>query len=98
MAGRDQLPPEMLPWYEMVHGVLAKTGFPLGLDEAQLGAAFNAHTATVKASIPAHQLLTYQVKDGWAPLSKFLNVPVPQGDFPRSNDRAEFWETISANK
>ena len=32
LAGREQAPPEMRDWLEMSAGVIAKTGFPDGLD------------------------------------------------------------------
>jgi hypothetical protein len=85
---------EMRPWSEMVSSVVAKTGFPPGLDEVGLRQAFEAHNAAVKATIPSRQLLVYQVKEGWAPLCDFLGVPVPAEPFPRSNDRSEFWDKV----
>lgn len=98
MAQRDQAPPEMQPWFEMAIGVIARTGFPGGLDMAGLMQAFTAHTDAVKAAIPAHQLLVYQVKEGWGPLCAFLGVPVPTDPFPRTNDRGEFWDRVSGKK
>ncbi|SLN75263.1 sulfotransferase family protein [Oceanibacterium hippocampi] len=92
----DAAPEPMRPWLEMTIAVIAKTGFPLGLDRDGLCAAFEAHIATVKATIPASQLLVYQVKEGWEPLCAFLGVPVPEGPFPRTNDRSEFWDKVSA--
>ena len=82
----------------MAINVIAKTGFPLGLDKAGLTKAFIAHTDAAKAAIPAHQLLLYQVKDGWDPLCAFLGLPVPADPFPRTNDRGEFWERVSRKK
>lgn len=39
--------------------------------------------------------MVYEVKDGWEPLCRFLDVPVPQGKpFPRLNDTAEFERII----
>jgi transposase len=98
IAGKDKAPPEMRDWLDMAVGVIAKTGFPAGLGTADLMKAFTAHTEAVKAAIPAEQLLVYQVKDGWEPLCAFLGVPVPTDAFPRTNDRAEFWERVSGNK
>jgi len=95
LAERDQAPPEMHAWLDMVIGVVTKTGFPGGLDKAGLMRAFTAHNDAVKAAIPADQLLVYQVKDGWGPLCAFLDVPVPTDPFPRSNHRAEFWDRVS---
>lgn len=98
MAGRDQAPAKMRDWFDMAIGVLAKTGFPPGLDEAGLARAFNGHTEAVKAAIPARQLLVYQVKEGWGPLCDFLGVPVPDEEFPRTNDRGEFWDRVAGVK
>ena len=98
MAGKDSVPPEMQAWLEMGIGVIAKTGFPGGLDLAGLMQAFTAHNDAVKAAIPAQQLLVYQVKEGWGPLFAFLGVPVPADPFPRTNDRGEFWDRVSGKK
>lgn len=44
----------------------------------------------VKATVPAEQLLVYQVKQGWEPLCQFLGVPVPNKPFPCGNGPDEF--------
>ena len=98
LAGRDQAPDEMQAWLDMAVGVVDKTGFPHGLDLSGIMNASSAHNDAVKAAIPAHQLLVYEVKDGWAPLCAFLNVPVPADPFPRTNDRGEFWDRVSGKK
>jgi len=98
LAGRDKAPPAMKEWLAMAMGVIAKTGFPDGLDRAALLKAFVAHNDAVKATIPASQLLVYEVKEGWGPLCKFLGVPVPATEFPRTNDRVEFWDRVSGKK
>jgi len=95
LAGRDQGPAEMKAWLDMVEKVISRTGFPAGLDHDQLVSAFVAHNEAVKAAIPADQLLVYQVKEGWAPLCRFLNLPEPAEAFPRTNDRAEFWDRVT---
>ena len=97
LAGREQGPPEMRAWLEMVDGVIAKTGFPGGLDRDDLIRAFVTHNEAVKTTIPAGQLLVYEVKEGWAPLCKFLNRRVPAEAFPRTNNRAEFWDRFGVS-
>jgi hypothetical protein len=94
LAGKDQAPPEMHDWLEMASNVISKSGFSPGLDREGLANAFIAHNEAVKAAIPADQLLEFEVKDGWEPLCSFLEVPVPNGDFPRTNDRGEFWDRV----
>lgn len=95
LAGRDEAPPEMRDWLDMASRVIAKTGFPPGLDQDALAEAFKAHNEAVKQTIPADQLLLFEVKQGWAPLCEFLGVPVPDEDFPRTNHREEFWDRVN---
>jgi len=92
----NEAPPDMQDWLAMSLAVIARTGFPSGLDEAGLTRAFNAHNEAVKALIPPERLLVYQVKEGWEPLCAFLGVPVPDEEFPRTNDRGEFWDRVHA--
>lgn len=52
-------------------------------------AVFQAHIAAVKEYVPTDRLLVYDVREGWEPLCKFLDVPVPSDKpFPRLNDTA----------
>ncbi len=56
---------------------------------------YNQHIDQVCRSVPAKQLLVFDVRDGWAPLCAFLDEPVPQGVvFPSSNDRAQMQRYI----
>ena len=95
IGGKDEAPEEMRDWLNMAFGVITKTGFPLGLDHDALVQAFNAHNEAVKETIPADQLLIFDVREGWAPLCNFLEVPVPDGEFPRTNHREEFWDRVN---
>jgi hypothetical protein len=51
---------------------------------------FREHIAEVKSEIPAHRLLTFDLRDGWEPLCDFLEVEVPGIPFPRTNSSKEF--------
>lgn len=94
LAGKDEAPREMHAWLAMAAEVIAKSGFPLGLEHGDLIAAFEAHNQAVKEAIPTHQLLVFDVREGWGPLCEFLEVPTPDTDFPRTNHREEFWDRI----
>jgi hypothetical protein len=60
---------------------------------------FNRHNAEVQRAVPADRLLVYQVKEGWEPLCRFLNVPVPEGKpFPRFNDREAFRSRLAGGR
>lgn len=48
---------------------------------------YNKWVAEVKATVPSDRLLVFSVKEGWEPLCKFLELPIPEGEpFPRVND------------
>ncbi|RYO75788.1 hypothetical protein DL766_005762 [Monosporascus sp. MC13-8B] len=45
-----------------------------------------AHNDWVRSIVPKEKLLEMELGEGWAPLCKFLGVPVPDEPFPRAND------------
>ena len=51
---------------------------------------FNKWTDEVETNVPKHRLLMFNVKEGWAPVCKFLDVPIPDVPFPRVNSSKEF--------
>jgi hypothetical protein len=51
---------------------------------------FKKHIAEVRAEIPAHRLLTFDLREGWQPLCDFLEVEAPDVAFPRTNSSKEF--------
>ncbi|MEP7127738.1 MAG: sulfotransferase family protein [Chitinophagales bacterium] len=53
-------------------------------------AIFNKWNEEVQQTVPADKLLVFEVKEGWEPLCKFLNVAVPEIPFPKSNDSESF--------
>ena len=55
-------------------------------------AQFERHKQEVIAAIPAPRLLVYDVREGWAPLCAWLEVPVPETPFPHTNSREEMAE------
>jgi hypothetical protein len=66
-------------------------------DKDHAVAMFTARNEEVVRAVPAERLLVFQVSEGWAPLCKFLGVPVPDGPFPRVNDAAEFKKRVIAS-
>jgi len=91
LACKGMAPPDMHGWLDMTNEVIAKSGFPAGLERDELVSAFEAHNESVKDTIPADRLLEYSITDSWGPLCEFLGVPVPDRPFPFTNDREEFW-------
>nr|WP_321361200.1 sulfotransferase [uncultured Hyphomonas sp.] len=87
-------PPQATEWFKMVSKVLERS-FGAAKTKDELIAVFNAHEAAVKAAIPADRLLVHSAKDGWDPLCAFLGVPVPDGDYPRTNSKEEFFQHMT---
>jgi len=50
---------------------------------------FEAHIEEAKHLVPSENLLVFQVKEGWTPLCRFLEVEEPKVPFPRINDTAK---------
>ena len=95
LQGRHEAPEEMRAWLEMAADVIARTGFPPGLEHDELVRAFVSHNDAVQEAIPADRLLVFEVKQGWRPLCDFLDAPIPDADFPRTNHREEFWDRVN---
>lgn len=47
------------------------------------------HNEWVRSVAPKDRFLEMDLSEGWEPLAKFLDVPVPDIPFPRANDAAE---------
>src|SRR6185312_3852289 len=50
--------------------------------ETDMAAAMERYHEEVRATVPADRLLVWSVSDGWEPLCEFLELPVPDADFP----------------
>ncbi|MGR6924408.1 sulfotransferase [[Actinomadura] parvosata] len=48
--------------------------------------AFRHHVPSVKESVSPERLLIFDVREGWAPLCRFLDTEIPDEPFPRLND------------
>lgn len=53
-------------------------------------AVYNRHVSDVIATVPPERLLVHNLGDGWGPLCRWLDLPVPEVDYPRGNSSAEF--------
>jgi len=95
LGAAEHAPAEARPFLEMGTGVVTMSGFSAQADKAGIIRTFGAHNDAVKRTIPAARLLVYQVSEGWEPLCRFLERPVPDTPFPRTNDREEFWSKIN---
>jgi hypothetical protein len=51
---------------------------------------YNEHNRRVIDTCPKEKLLVFEVSEGWGPLCKFLDLPVPKEPFPHLNDTQQF--------
>jgi sulfotransferase family protein len=63
-------------------------------DRAYAVRTFLEWNARVGERVPADRLLVYEVSEGWGPLCRFLEMPVPDTPFPHLNDAETFRRRI----
>ena len=61
-------------------------------------AYFNNWVDEVKRTVPKEKLLIFSVKEGWGPLCKFLDAPIPEVPFPNTNDSAQMKKYVKLNQ
>jgi hypothetical protein len=93
-----EAPPPMRDWHDMVKLIITDQTFGGDMSKENVLKVYNAHNAEVKRTIPAAQRLDFDPQQGWAPLCKFLGVPVPAADFPKTNSTAEFRARLEARR
>jgi hypothetical protein len=96
LQNKDSIPDEHpRSVINMAYKIIVEQTFGGALnDKAVVLSEYQKRIDDVKQAIPADRLLIFDVTEGWAPLCEFLNLPIPDGDFPRSNSRDEFWEVF----
>ncbi len=85
---REQIDPEWRAYMDLMRRMWAAQGVFSGaeLRPGQLAEAISRYQEQVQRNIPEHRLLVWNVQEGWEPLCRFLDVDVPQAQFPRLND------------
>ena len=74
---------------EMEQKLIGNSGRKYGWKKEDIIKAFIEHNQHVKATCPKDKLLIFEAKDGWEPLCKFLDLPIPTVPYPHVNDTAE---------
>ena len=60
-------------------------------DKSKLEKRYHEHYRSLK-TLEASRILQYRVQEGWEPLCAFLDLPVPDHPFPRTNSAKELQE------
>ncbi len=88
-------PPEMSDWRAMIDEMFANR-FTTKIDDHDAClAAFEKHNAEVISRVPADKLVIWTASDGWGPLCKALNLPIPSEPFPLTNTTEEFQARVA---
>jgi len=56
---------------------------------------FNQNVQAVKNTFKGDKLFVYNIGDGWDGLCRWLDVPIPDMPFPRTNNQEEFFQLAS---
>lgn len=68
--------------WRLLRRIVLQQTFGGSVDDPVLAiAALTMYEREVKEAIPAERLLIYEVSQGWAPLCRFLGVPIPDEAF-----------------
>jgi hypothetical protein len=79
--------PTMRHFVDYIDVLKNQWGHLYGENDAPTRKSYNGHIEWLKQTVPADKLVFYDVKDGWEPLCRVLNVPVPEDiPFPHVND------------
>lgn len=90
--------PAFADFIEFPQQLLAKRFTPNWRDEREAKAAYEAHNASVRASVRTERLVEWQPGDGWGPLCAALDVPVPGEPFPHVNTTDEFRARVGLDR
>jgi hypothetical protein len=90
-AGRAATDPGVKLRVDMVFEVVWDGVFDGRMDDKDhVISVFEAHNQDVIDSVPAEQLLVFEAAQGWDPLCEFLEVPVPDVPYPKTNTTEDF--------
>lgn len=87
-----ELPPHIADVADTMSGWFLNQAFDDFTDRDSVIAAYRLNNQKVRDTIPADRLLVFNVADGWEPLCRFLELPVPDTAFPHRHPKKEFWE------
>ena len=96
-SARCRVDPKWHGYIEMMQEMWKQSGL---IDDAErtdsesMKAAMERCNEEVRETVPSDRLLVWSVADGWEPLCRFLEVPVPETPFPHLNDGRVFAERI----
>lgn len=98
-VGDEVVAPDRIPMRRMTRDLIVDRVFKGNLDDRDhvLG-VYRRNIEQVTAALPNERLLVFNVAMGWEPLCAFLDLPVPEGPFPRTNTTQDFLDLMAERK
>ena len=94
---RDEYPGHE-DWLEFAHELLrARLGTEWNHPPTAM-AAYERHNEEVRAAVSPERLVEWRPGDGWEPLCRALDLPIPPEPFPHVNSTAEWAERSDAEE
>ena len=91
MTRPDLLPAPARPALAIARQLVLERIFQSAFDDRRRAISiYEAHNAEVVSTVDPSDLLVFQVEEGWRPQCDFLNVAVPNSEFPSTNASAQF--------
>jgi hypothetical protein len=88
---------ESNPFGEMIMQMIVENTFKGDIsDRDHCIDIFNKNEQAVKDAFSGDKLFVYNIGDGWEGLCEWLDVPVPDTPFPRTNNQQEFFELLDS--
>ena len=56
---------------------------------------YNRNIENVHSVVPAERLLVHNLGDGWEPLCRWLDLPLPDVDYPKGNTTQDFVRNLN---
>mmetsp|Transcript_73111 Transcript_73111/g.143412 ORF Transcript_73111/g.143412 Transcript_73111/m.143412 type:complete len:261 (+) Transcript_73111:47-829(+) len=78
----------------MTEAVITQRSFHGDWSKENTIKCFNEHNQHVIDTCPKDKLLVFEAAQGWEPLCKFLDLPVPDVPYPHENDTQEFVKQV----
>lgn len=86
---------EARPWFQMVERVVVGRALGGRTDRDSILRAYESNERAARALAERGAALVFEAKQGWGPLCSFLGVDEPSEPYPRTNARADFFDTVN---
>jgi len=91
---RCRVDPKWRAYIEMMNEMWHTIGVKADAAPGEIASAGERFNDEVKRTVPSDRLLVWSPSDGWEPLCRFLELPIPDMPFPHLNDSEAFGERV----